>query len=171
MFNVGDIVTLRGCSGLMEVLSVNPHSQTVLTNYCSSIRAGYNDRARRYPFDRLELHIPKEEPMAQLFETPDGKFGTELAKNSQGQMVLEIKGTGEVKAYDPKTLKEVVPYTVAIKTENQSQFHIEAREDQFKKGDYVLVNFTVGIVTDLDTKCRSPRKQKNLRKLITEEIS
>lgn len=110
--------------------------------------------------------------MAKLYETNDGKFGTELAKNSQGQLVLELKGSGEVKAYDLKNLKEVVPYTVCVNfPSGPGQIHVETLEGKLAKGDCVLMAHHVGVVTEVDTKCRTPHQSKTaLKKLVTEDL-
>lgn len=76
-----------------------------------------------------------------LFETADNLFGTKLAVNSAGKIVLEIKGTGEVKAYDKKDLTEVTPYTVAVKflNGNNIEYHFVTSPDKVKVGDVLLL--------------------------------
>lgn len=174
MFQEGDIVTLKHGVGLMQVLKVDPSRREALVNYCSSIRSGHTDKVKRRPFSDLKpaKSIPQEEPMAKLYETNDGKFGTELAKNSQGQLVLELKGSGEVKAYDLKNLKEVVPYTVCINfPSGPGQLHVETLEGKLAKGDCVMMAHHIGVVVEVDTKCRNPHQTKTaLKKLVTEDL-
>ena len=106
-----------------------------------------------------------------LYQTLEEKprFGTFLTKNSQGKMVLEMKGKdGEVEAFDPKELEEVLPYTVSIQKMPSDGQKGDIRHYQFAKGSVkkndLLVHISTGLiykVTDLDTKSKTARQSKN----------
>ena len=104
----------------------------------------------------------------QTKETPP-RFGTMLTKNSKGQIVLEMKGKdGNVEAFAPDAIEEVMPYTVEIArfqggTDSSDKRTYECKFGDVKVGD-VLVQLSNGSmyeVTALDTKSRSPTKSKN----------
>jgi hypothetical protein len=58
-------------------------------------------------------HQTMSKPLYQTKEeTP--RFGTKLAVNSKGQIVLELKGSGGVEAFDTDAVEVVMPYTVDV---------------------------------------------------------
>lgn len=94
------------------------------------------------------------------------RFGNKLAVNSQGQWVMEIKGTGEVLAVDSKTVSKVVPFTIAIQfTDMGTTYHYLADSTEgYKIGDFAVVAgyngnaFQLARVVDVDTKSESATK-------------
>lgn len=114
----------------------------------------------------------QEATMPTLYQTKEEKprFGTMLTKNSKGQIVLEMKGKdGEVEAFDPSQIEEVMPYTVQLtrfvggNEANPQQRDYEFNEGSVSLGD-VLVQLSTGSlweVTALNSKCRSPSQSKN----------
>lgn len=118
--------------------------------------------------------------MSKLFQINNGdnepKFGTYLATNSVGHLVLEIKGTGEVRAFPPEEVSEVKPYTVALKfvgiasqARSQSQTHYRSKPGALERGDMVIfVDGAIAIVTKIDTKSEAAQSLgKGVRKLVT----
>lgn len=107
-----------------------------------------------------------EKPMTQkLYKTNDGKYGTFLTRDSEGNFVLELKGGEGVAAYLQADLEEVRPYTVEVKAFSGSDNDV--RNYGFKKGSVkvgdVLMQLSTGNlfeVTKLDSKADA-RKSRN----------
>ena len=97
---------------------------------------------------------------------PKVEYGNYLATNSTGQLVFEIKGTGEVKAYAKDKVKEVVPYTVRL---SDRQVY-ETEEGKVKKGDILLMNGAIETVTDIDIKLKGSFPQLTARRVMTEDL-
>ena len=120
----------------------------------------------------------KEEPIMtkpSLYQTvaEPVRYGTFLIKNSQGQMVLEMKGEGgTVESFAEKDIEVVTPHTVELtrigitheeKRGATNSCHIVAKKGQVSK-DEVLLEMNTGIiwrVTVVDSKCLSPRDNKS----------
>lgn len=99
--------------------------------------------------------IPNTEStkMAKLYQTEDNRFGTFLTKNSEGHLVLEMKGeSGKVEAFPVDKLTEVVPYTVRIGGK-----HYEVSKGFLKKGDVIIdsQNAAIHVVEAIDTRASS----------------
>jgi uncharacterized protein YodC (DUF2158 family) len=114
---------------------------------------------------------PEETAMTKLYQTKEEtpRFGTLLATNSAGHLVLEMKGSGAVETF-PKSAVEVVhPYTVDIRFPGSSQtYSYLARKGEVEVGDVILVDAErIAKVVKINTK--SNRATVNLigRKLLT----
>lgn len=89
-----------------------------------------------------------------------GSFGIPLAKDSAGNVVIELKGSGIVTAIPPQHVEEVRPYTVLLEGQG-FQSHFEADPNaNLKVGDVLL--FTepypmLATVKKLDTKSDSTK--------------
>lgn len=95
------------------------------TDYGAAVRISAVFGARNYEKFRPEDDfVPYVEPkhkegreMAKdLYQTKKEpiEYGTFLVKNSKGEMVLEMKGTGGVVAFRPEEIEKVMPYTVSV---------------------------------------------------------
>lgn len=109
----------------------------------------------------------KEEKMTnKLYEITLGeetKFGAKLAVNSAGEWVMEIKGTGEVLAVDPKACQKVVPYSVNIQFLHGGRsggYSYLADKGEFEVGDFLVqTNGNFAQVTAVDTKSEKATKR------------
>lgn len=161
---------------------------------CSSIISYYPKSSRQdickiIPFEdkdheqyvklwfRLKLPTLGEEKMSKLYEFKDGtgRFGTLLTKNSKGQMVLELKGTGEVIAVDDNQVEIVTPYTVKIKDvgSGTNPTHVSVEKDILKQGDILLDLITGNMISvlELDTKVADCKPlDKKYVKILTEKL-
>jgi hypothetical protein len=108
--------------------------------------------------------------MTKLYEiTLAGKpslYGHKLATNSQGQWVMEVKGTGEVIAVDKSSVEEVMPYTISVSFgRNDKQYAYLAEAGKYSVGDLFLMDAPLGRaivnVTGVDTKSASATVQFN----------
>lgn len=133
-----------------------------------------------FGYDQGEKNMEEcyeEDPIdltGKLFETDDGRFGTLLATNSAGKMVLEIKGSGEVIAVDPGEATLVKPHTIMVKRigVKPQTMHWQAKKDVVEVGD-MLVNKegTRYVVLEIDTEADTDRKApEGLRRVPTEAV-
>lgn len=126
---------------------------------------------RNSDFVRIE---PKETiTMSKLYQTVSEptQFGTFLAHNSAGQIVLEMKGSGGVAAFNPADVEEVRPYTVAA-VSGGSPRHYITQKGSVEKGDVVLTpTGTLLHIIRLDTKSAKVEGTLKGRKLITSEVT
>jgi len=94
-------------------------------------------------------------------------YGTQIATNSEGKIVLEMKGTSEVKAYEKSELEEVMPYTVGVKFIDGGQnYHFETDKGNVSEGDLIVRlddghYGKVAEVVSLDTKSKAATKRLN----------
>lgn len=103
----------------------------------------------------------KEKSVTKLYQTKSAEnqvpqFGTYLATNSKGEIVLEIKGTGAVEAFKPEDVEEVRPHTVGIRVSGQPIRHYEIPVGVVERGDVLILRsgseLRLAIVTATDTK-------------------
>ncbi|MES0134467.1 hypothetical protein NKJ88_05790 [Mesorhizobium sp. M0016] len=112
--------------------------------------------------------------MSKLYQTiaDPNRFGSFLAYNSAGQIVLEMKGAGaNVQAFNQDEVEEVRPYTVAA-VSGGSPRHYITKKGSVDKGDVVLTpTGTLLYIIRLDTK--SPKVEGTLkgRKLLSESVA
>lgn len=119
--------------------------------------------------------VEKEEEMNKLYEVTLGdmkKYATKLAVNSNGDWVMEEKGTGAVFTARPDACEEVKPYTIEVSTTNGSKVHHTAEKDKFKVGEmFWTSNSGIMVVTKIDTKQdRHQGDFKPVSRLLTEKV-
>jgi hypothetical protein len=123
-----------------------------------------------------QKHITTEEnTMPKLYQTNEEtpRFGTLLATNSAGKLVLEMKGSSEVLTFDKKDVEEVKPYTVGVRFElNGIEYHYLSRKGDVEKGDLLLIagSSSFATVTSVDTKSDKATKELTGRKVVTTAI-
>ena len=95
-------------------------------------------------------------------------YGHYLATNSNGDWVMEVKGTGTIYAVPKKNVQEVLPFTVGVKFGDSGKtyhylaeagkidlgFYIVSSALEYDNKDYVIVQ-----VVGLDTKSASATKE------------
>lgn len=176
MFEVGDLVRLKSGSSIQKVIEVgaNLRENQIRAQYLSRLhdKDYYRDQSKwRIITDyvHIDTTAKEPEPMTQLYQTKEDtpRFGTQIATNSKGQMVLEMKGgNGEVEAFGTNDIEEVMPYTIELSMlggERSTSKSIIAQPDQVEK-DEVLLELSTGLiwrVTQLDSKARSPKPNKS----------
>jgi len=156
---------LRSGFAHQRVVWVKPH--TITTHYIKTHHSCINRAAAHFELVKTE----KEKSMTKakpIYKTKDDQYGTLLAKDSRNWLVLELKGGGGVKAFDPATLEEVVPYTIAIGAAESRRYHIEVDQGSVEVGDILVGGTTLYRVNEVDTKCNDPLVLKTpLRKVGT----
>ena len=79
-------------------------------------------------------------------------FCTYLATNSEGKSVVEIKGSGEVRAIDHKLLQEVVPYTIQVTSHSGQKQHFAAKKGFWNVNDVFPFNGSLYVVNRVDSR-------------------
>lgn len=113
----------------------------------------------------------KEKTM-QLYQiTGTEEYGTKCGQDSQGRILIEIKGSGQIKAVTPDRLEEVLPYTVSLRWLRGGAYSTRiAKPDQVKVGDLIADNGNLAQVTAIDTKDRDATKHLSGVRVVTEEL-
>lgn len=115
----------------------------------------------------------------KLFETKDGRFGVGLAVNSKGEYVLEMKGTGDLEAFDPKLVEVVMPFTFAVKfSTGNTEYQYLGKEGTVAVGDLLLAldskhkngGISIGQVTAVNTKSEKANKEFEGVKVVTQPL-
>jgi hypothetical protein len=156
------------------VLVTNPEKEFAL---CSNWRHRLDAKqTERLLSQTLNNHISKEADMPKLYQTKEEtpRFGTHLAVNSAGKIVLEMKGSGEVLAFDKKAVEEVRPYTVDVKFNNSgTTYSYFAVKGCVSVGDILLIDGGTDYARVMKVDSKSDKATKHLkgRRLMTEEIA
>lgn len=85
-------------------------------------------------------------------------YGHYLAINSQGEWVMEVKGSGQIVAVAKDKVEEVLPYTIGVRFNNNgTTYHYLADKDKFTEGFYLVKDtsssgWQIARVVDVDTK-------------------
>ena len=79
-------------------------------------------------------------------------FCTYPATNSEGKSVVEIKGSGEVKAVEHSKLVEVVPYTIQVTSHSGQKQHFAAKKDFWNVNDVFPFNGSLYVVNRVDSR-------------------
>jgi hypothetical protein len=124
----------------------------------------------------------KENQMTQLYEFVDAttnttKFGTQLATNSEGKWVMEVKGTGEVLVIPAKDAKKVMPYTIGVKFEqNGQEYHYLAEKGKYEQGQVFITNslngnYQIAVIHRINTESDKANKEFTpVARVLTEKV-
>lgn len=191
-FNVGDLVRLTAGEAQMQVLNIRsrPSGNEVQADYVSRIKRGYltstkwrSEHDYTYFNNNTTNNIPTEkentEMKNKLYQTKEAttRFGTLLATNSQGKLVLEMKGTGDVVAFDSHEIEIVTPYTFGVKfPNNNTEYHYLGKDGEVAVGDMVMLDnsptgkFEIARVTSVNSRSESATVVFKGSKLVTQRI-
>lgn len=91
------------------------------------------------------------------------EYGIKLATDSEGRIVLDMKATGNLVAFDPNVLEEVLPYSVDVSFRGLSgkTYSFQADPNSLAVGDLVIdprYDDPLRIVA-IDTKSRKATKK------------
>lgn len=190
MRSYGGMVDVRYCgSHSNDEVRMNHNQITKVSDPVNEFKRCPNWEKRLTEADKIALSIQrhatasplpwqtktqtsKEDNMTKLYQTKEEtpRFGTLLATNSAGKLVLEMKGSGEVLTFEKKEVEEVKPYTVRIKfQDSHTEYEYLSRKGDVEVGDMIILNGNghIAKVTAVDTK--SDRATKDLvgRKVLT----
>lgn len=180
-FRTGDIVVLKTGTAPQSVVD------TKFENGGWWIRARYFDwfekrdevtRKWRIASDYKpynNLYIEQENsPMPKLYQTLETtpRFGTLLAKNSVGQLVLEMKGSNQVEAFERDKVEEVKPYTILVEDiHTNAVLHFTCAKDKVIEGDFILLDIGRFVrVKAINTGYAGQVNELKGRKLLTQEL-
>ncbi len=188
-FAVGDKVRLKAGHAQMVVVSIK--DKAIQADYVSRTRAGYRGCLKWRPESDFVFYNNKtEETLVEtlegntemknkLYQTKEStpRFGILLAVNSQGKLVLEMKGTNEVLAFDKDEIEVVTPFTFAVKfPSNNTEYHYLGKEGDVAVGDLLLLdNSPVGKsefarVTAVNTRSEVANVHFKGVKLVTQRV-
>lgn len=196
-FQIGDLVRLKTGESPQQVLDIRQSFTRVeyelkcayLSDIRYQARMGDPDGVYARKWRRASDYVRYvEEPIQQLQEeniVPDlyqlkkdpNRFGLAMVnsagqpvRNSQGHMILEMKGeNGKVEAFAEDDIELVTPFTVNLHRltvgdkGGDTQIHVIAEPGQVQKDD-VLLELNSGHlwrVTCIDTKCRSAKENRS----------
>lgn len=150
-FRKGDVVRLRTGKTPMVVDKVTDRPagcQVIRARYFST-PVEYGAMSPRKSEDFVLISRPEGQEkkamtskLYQVKNTGEGpaQFGTYLATNSSGQLVLEMRGEGgRVSAFAPDDVEEVRPHTVGIRISGQPVMHYEMPVGAVGKGDLLAI--------------------------------
>ena len=121
----------------------------------------------------------QENMKGKLFQTKeaDVRFGIGLAVNSRGEYVLEIKGTGDLVAFNKKDIELVMPFTYSVQFNGAgTEYSYLGREGAVQPGDLLLKTdgtkgITIAQVTAVNTKSEKATKYFEGVKIKTEVLN
>lgn len=183
-FKVGDAVRLIAGQALQHIIKVD--GDRVIAEYpsrSSYASSGYRSSGRWRPARDYVYHSTHEHnaittqteskgtnnmtTQGKLYQTNEDtpRFGTLLAVNSQGKLVLEMKGTGIPELFDAKSVNVVMPYTFSVVFGNNStEYSYKGKEGEVELGDLLLLDssprgeLTVARVVGVNTKSDAATK-------------
>jgi hypothetical protein len=112
----------------------------------------------------------------KLFQTTDGRFGIGLAINSAGKYVLEMKGSGDLEAFDKSAIEVVMPFTFSVKfSTGSTEYQYLGKEGSVAVGDLLLAfdsghkngGISIAQVTGVNTKSEKATKHFAGVKVVT----
>lgn len=104
------------------------------------------------------------------------RYGTFLAKSSDGKIVLEMKGDGKVESFDPSDIEKVMPYSFKAKvvgrdSHNPHTCHYSCTKGEVEVGDFLMsATGNMYLVIEIDTKVEDVKKAFKGAKLVGEKI-
>lgn len=165
-FKVGDIVRLHKGTAPIEVTGIG-----------GAYLTGKYLKSENYIYDRHQdnfVSYEGEAPMTNTnklyvfkdnFNTNVDLYGHYLATNSQGEWVMEVKGSGVIMAIAKDKVQEVLPYTINVKfVDSGTTYSYLASKDQFPVGFYLVKAYShdgwqIAHVTAVDTKSNKATKE------------
>ncbi|RWB08825.1 MAG: hypothetical protein EOQ39_18555 [Mesorhizobium sp.] len=133
----------------------------------------YGTPQPRRTSDFVRVETKETVTMTKLYQTitDPNRFGSFLAYNSAGQIVLEMKGTaGGVEAFNQDAVEEVRPYTVGAAS-GGSLRHFITKKGSVDRGDVVITPTGMLLhICKLDTKSAKVEGTLKGRKLLSEAV-
>lgn len=122
----------------------------------------------------LDMEGQKVNKLYEIKHEGQTLYGHKLAVNSQGQWVMEVKGTGAVIAISKTLVEEVLPHTIGVQFDSTKMtYHYLAEAGKYAVGEFFILDAPMGRaivqVVSVDTKSKSATKVfEPLAKLKTE---
>jgi hypothetical protein len=132
------------------------------------------DQIRMLDASLQNVKVKGEDMKSKLYQTKSEpvEYGSYLATNSAGHYVLEMKGSGDVRAFDPSEIEEVVPHTVKVNHAASSTFaHVVLPEGKVEVGDVLMINGQFYTVSELNTKQQMTWTDTKIFKVPVEKLT
>ena len=157
-FKVGDSVRLK--SGTAEIRITHVRGTYLSGKYVNSDNTVFDRHQNDFvPYDG-EKKMTNANKLYTWKDTVTlaDLYGHYLATNSQGEWVMEVKGSGQIMAVAKDKVEEVLPYTIGVRFNNNgTTYHYLADKDKFTEGFYLVKDtsssgWQIARVVDVDTK-------------------
>ena len=165
-FKVGDIVRLYSGTAPIEVTEVKgTYLNGKYIKSENSIYDRHQDNFVSYEREATMTNTNKLYVFKDNFNTNVDLYGHYLATNSQGEWVMEVKGSGMIMAIAKDKVQEVLPYTINVKfVDSGTTYSYLANKDQFPVGFYLVKAYShdgwqIAHVTAVDTKSNKATKE------------
>lgn len=168
---------------LIDVVVELPMTGAVLvTAPKKQLAQGYEKRLAGNELAQLGRQIlaceEEEETMENeitLYQTNEAtpRFGTKLAVNSAGKIVLEMKGSGNVEAFDKDAVSVVMPYTVDVTFQGGGgNYAFRTLPGEVEVGDLLALHGYDNFATVVAIDTKSPKATKDLvgRRILTAKL-
>lgn len=157
----------------------DPYDRILSRSWPSPRRAkGYNRKSKLQRNNQSQHTGDKADMNGQLYQVKgtEDQFGTLLATNSEGQLVLEMRGAGgEVRAFNREDVKEVLPYSYGVRFGGVGKtYQYIGTEGEVEVGD-ILIPENGGLnnlatVVSVNTRSRNATKRFAGRKLLAQPL-
>lgn len=170
-FKVGDSVRLKNGTAEIEVTDVTfgyrNYAWTISGKYVNSdnyITQRNQDDFVLYDGEKKMTNTTKLYTWKDTLSNFD-LYGHYLATNSQGEWVMEVKGSGQIVAVAKNKVEEVLPYTISVKfSDSGTTYSYLSEKDKFPVGFYLVKalhsdGWQIAQVTAVDTKSNKATKE------------
>jgi hypothetical protein len=176
-FAIGDRVRLRNGKNTLVIESISGTGKSLDARYEHS--GGLLSYRNSNEFVKVDDDDNEQKGTmtmkGKLFQTKEinPRFGIGLAINSTGKYVLEMKGTGDLEAYNKTDIEVVMPFTYGVKFDGQgTEYAYLGKEGMVAVGDLLLKmdgtkGITIAKVVAVDTKSEKATKYFDGVKLVT----
>lgn len=165
-FKEGDIVRLKAGSSPIRVTHIcGTYIDGVYVKSDKEVYQRHQDYFVHYEGEATMTNTNKLFVFKDNFNTNVDLYGHYLATNSQGEWVMEVKGSGQIMAIAKDKVQEVLPYTISVKfMDDGTTYSYLASKDQFPVGFYLVKgysqsSFQIAQVTAVDTKSNKATKE------------
>jgi len=122
------------------------------------------------------IRNPNEKEEIMLFQTneKEPRYGVKLATNSEGQVVLEMRGeSGKVEAFAADKISEVVPYTYKVQNVHSGSNQVFVGSVGLVSNGDILLDEDGAMyrVLDIDTKDRQAKRVFKGSKVMTQPLA
>lgn len=172
-FSIGDRVRL--CNGSRTLIVEHVFGNSITARYEHS--GGMISYRHMSEFVKIDGNNEQKgnTMKGKLFQTKEQtpRFGIGLAINSTGKYVLEMKGSGDLEAFDKRDIDVVMPFTFSVKFNGQgTEYSYLGKEGSVAVGDLLLKTddtkgITIAKVVAVDTKSEKATKYFEGVKLAT----
>jgi len=175
-FAIGDRVRLRNGKNTLVIESISGTGKSLDARYeHSGGLLSYRNSNEFVKVDDDNEQKGTTTMKGKLFQTKEinPRFGIGLAINSTGKYVLEMKGTGDLEAYNKTDIEVVMPFTYGVKFDGQgTEYAYLGKEGMVAVGDLLLKmdgtkGITIAKVVAVDTKSEKATKYFDGVKLVT----